>query len=215
MDARAKQRLTGAVILVALFVLLVPELLTGPRDAKAPAQAQEEEGLRRHVIELDQPAGNPPAAPAPAPSVVELPAPASAPQSASASGSAVPGEQATAAPAEEPVPARPATNPVVSGTPPATQAPATQPAPARTQPAAATGGRFAVQLGSFRDRGNADRLVRDMKARGFSAFIAPITSGGRELYRVRVGPSRDRPAAEELAADLRKMGQTGSIVPVP
>ena len=31
MDSRAKQRLTGAVILVALFVLLVPELLTGPR----------------------------------------------------------------------------------------------------------------------------------------------------------------------------------------
>jgi DedD protein len=84
-----------------------------------------------------------------------------------------------------------------------------------TQPAAATGGRFAVQLGSFRDRANADRLVRDMKAKGFSAFIAPITSGGRELYRVRVGPSRDRPAAEALAADLRKIGQTGSIVPVP
>ena len=36
MDSRAKQRLTGAVILVALFVLLVPELLTGPRVADAP-----------------------------------------------------------------------------------------------------------------------------------------------------------------------------------
>ena len=34
MDSRAKQRLTGAVILVALFVLLVPELLTGPRNAR-------------------------------------------------------------------------------------------------------------------------------------------------------------------------------------
>lgn len=196
MDARAKQRLTGAVILVALFVLLVPELLTGPRDAKAPAQAQEEDGLRRHVIELDQPATQ--SAPAPAPSVVELPAPGNAPQAATTSGTAVPGEEATAAPAEEPAPARPAT----------------QPAPPRTQPAAATG-TFVVQLGSFRDRANADRLVRDMKAKGFSAFIAPITSGGRELYRVRVGPSRDRSAAEALAADLRKIGQTGSIVPVP
>ena len=35
MDSRAKQRLTGAVILVALFVLLVPELLTGPRVTDA------------------------------------------------------------------------------------------------------------------------------------------------------------------------------------
>ena len=35
MDSRAKQRITGAVILVAAFVLLVPELLTGPGDRSA------------------------------------------------------------------------------------------------------------------------------------------------------------------------------------
>ena len=38
MDSRAKQRLTGAVILVAVFVLFVPELLTGPRTS-APADS--------------------------------------------------------------------------------------------------------------------------------------------------------------------------------
>ena len=38
MDSRAKQRLTGAVILVALFVLLVPELLRGPRVADVPEE---------------------------------------------------------------------------------------------------------------------------------------------------------------------------------
>ena len=71
-----------------------------------------------------------------------------------------------------------------------------------------------VQLGSFGSRDNADRLVRDMTAKGFTAFVAPITSGGRELYRVRVGPTRDRPAAEALAAQLRRIGQSGSIVPI-
>ena len=50
MDSRAKQRLTGAVILVALFVLLVPELLTGPRGADASGThgedgANPEEGI--------------------------------------------------------------------------------------------------------------------------------------------------------------------------
>ena len=60
MDSRAKQRLTGAVILVALFVLLVPELLTGPRGADAPGSAAEE-GMRRYTIDLN--AANPPAPP--------------------------------------------------------------------------------------------------------------------------------------------------------
>ena len=56
MDSRAKQRLTGAVILVALFVLLVPELLTGPGD-DTPADTPAEEGMRRYTIDLDAPAG--------------------------------------------------------------------------------------------------------------------------------------------------------------
>jgi DedD protein len=75
-------------------------------------------------------------------------------------------------------------------------------------------GSFVVQLGSFAGRDNADRLVRDMTAKGFAAFVAPIKSGGRELYRVRVGPTRDRAQAEALAAQLRRVGQTGSIVPI-
>ena len=61
MDSRAKQRLTGAVILVALFVLLVPELLTGPRGTDAPAGAPTDEGMRRYTIDLD---ASTPAAPA-------------------------------------------------------------------------------------------------------------------------------------------------------
>jgi cell division septation protein DedD len=71
-----------------------------------------------------------------------------------------------------------------------------------------------VQLGSFGSRENAERLVRDMTAKGFATFIAPITSNGRELYRVRVGPTRDRASAEALAAELKRVGQSGSIVPI-
>jgi cell division septation protein DedD len=53
-----------------------------------------------------------------------------------------------------------------------------------------------------------------MTAKGFAAFVAPITSKGRELYRVRVGPTRDRAQAEALAVQLRRIGQVGSIVPI-
>ena len=77
-----------------------------------------------------------------------------------------------------------------------------------------TPGSFAVQLGTFGSRENANRLVRDMTAKGFAAFVAPYSKEGHELYRVRVGPTRDRAGAEALAAQLRRIGQSGSIVPI-
>ena len=55
MESRAKQRLTGAIILVALFVLLVPELLTGPGDSHPAADSPSGEGMRSYTIDLDAP----------------------------------------------------------------------------------------------------------------------------------------------------------------
>ncbi len=217
MDSRAKQRLTGAVILVALFVLLVPELLTGPKSGGTPAETPDEEGMRRYTIDLDAPAGStqPMSAPAAAPAVV-LPPVAQNPMGG-AQERAQPGESAQVETPAPPAPA-PAATPMVATqnvpTNPAPSVAAPAPAPRPTPPAALPKGSFAVQLGSFGSKDNADRLVRDMNAKGFSAFVAPITSGGRELYRVRVGPTRDRASAEALAAQLRRIGQTGSIVPI-
>jgi DedD protein len=221
MDSRAKQRITGAVILVAAFVLLVPPLLNGPgdkaRSENEAATAADEAGLRSYTIDIDAPAGTAPIAQTPQ-TAVELPAPPAA------TPMAVPGEAAMA----EPTPAEPelapaevvapmATPPAPTSTtaqsPPAQSPPAQSPAPAASPPPISTGG-FAVQLGSFSSRDNANRLVRDMTAKGFAAFVAPIKSNGRELYRVRVGPARDRAAAEALATQLRRIGQTGSIVSI-
>ena len=210
MDSRAKQRLTGAVILVALFVLLVPELLTGPRNADAPGTAAEE-GMRRYTIDLN--AANPSAPPteSQAPPAVALPQPAIE------TPLAKPGDAAEPAPAVTAAPSPPATSPPpVTMSPPAvTQAPTPRAEVPKPSPATpAEPGSFVVQLGSFGSRDNADRLVRDMTGKGFAAFVAPIKSGGRELYRVRVGPTRDRAQAEALAAQLRRVGQSGAIVPI-
>jgi DedD protein len=217
MDSRAKQRLTGAVILVALFVLLVPELLTGPREAHAPATADNGEGLREYTIDIDAQERNAQArAASPADNSVTLP-PVAAPTSA-APERAVPGEAAAPEPAPAPAPrpmAPPATPNNVAAAP-APAVPAAEPAP-RTAPATnqhAERGTFVVQLGSFKSKENADGLVRAMTAKGFAAFVAPITSNGHELYRVRVGPTHDRASAEALAAELKRVGQSGSIVPI-
>jgi DedD protein len=263
MDSRAKQRLTGAVILVALFVLLVPELLRGPHGADATGANGEagnaaDDGMRRYTIDLN--ANNPatPAAPQENSSVVSLPQPEAAsprpanplpansgaansgpstpasanPEPSTAGQLAQPGEAAAPAVTTE----KPSVAPTAATTKPAAQTPATtvaatpvKPTPAPVQsptsapraeaqkPAAATtaaSGSFAVQLGSFGVRDNADRLVRDMTAKGFAAFVSPIKSGGREIYRVRVGPTRDRAQAEALATQLRRIGQSGAIVPI-
>ncbi|HEU5137355.1 MAG TPA: SPOR domain-containing protein [Steroidobacteraceae bacterium] len=221
MDLRAKQRLTGAIILVALFVLLVPYILTGPRGADV-AGTPAEEGMRRYTIDLSAANSAAPASEQPATQpAVALPAPAPAPAPAPVSEQpqlAKPGEQAAPA-AVEPPPAVAPPPPATTSAPVAQQVPVEQPAPRveAQKPAAAAPvarGSFAVQLGSFGSRDNADRLVRDMTAKGFAAFVAPIKSGGRELYRVRVGPTRDREQAEALAAQLRRIGQPGAIVPI-
>ena len=51
-----KERLTGAIVLVALIVLLVPELLSGPKPGRAPGAAatgsSEEPPLRSYTINL-------------------------------------------------------------------------------------------------------------------------------------------------------------------
>lgn len=236
MDSRAKQRLTGAIILVALFVLLVPELLTGPKNAAQAPPA--EEGMRSYTIDLDAPAASP--AQPPTESVVALPPVANAPTSPQ-SGLAQPGEAATSDPAEAPTAAQPAPKPAATSPTSGSAQPGSAPAPtasAAPKPASAAtpaetsrvatpparesrpanapaGGRFVVQLGSFGSRENAERLVREMNGKGFATFIAPITTNGRELYRVRVGPTKDRASAEALAAQLKRMGQSGSIVPIP
>lgn len=213
MDSRAKQRLTGAVILVALFVLLVPELLTGPHEDAAPASAPAEDGLRNYTIDLDTPATPMQPMSATPEAAVALPPVVSNPMAESLPGNA--GAAAQSPPeVVTPMSAVAQTDPPVSQpTAPVTTTPTPSPRPTATTSKLERGS-FAVQLGSFGSKDNADRLVRDMTAKGFNAFVAPITSGGRELYRVRVGPARDRAAAEALATELRRVGQTGSIVPI-
>jgi DedD protein len=207
MDSRAKQRLTGAVILVALFVLLVPELLTGPRVADAPEGAPTDEGMRRYTIDLD--ASVPPAQSAASAAQSPVALPPAADERAQPGEAAAPA--ATAAPRVEPQQPPAGTSVPTQGAP--TQSAATS-TPAPALPPSTARGSFAVQLGTFGSRENADRLVRDMTAKGFTAFVAPFTKEGHELYRVRVGPTRDRATAETLAGQLRHIGQSGSIVPI-
>ncbi|MBV9725772.1 MAG: SPOR domain-containing protein [Gammaproteobacteria bacterium] len=204
-----KERLTGAIILVALIVLLVPELLTGPvrsaARAAAVASSTEEPPLRSYTIKLTDEAHNrgasahaAPEQPAPIP-----PAPAaSPPPPAAATAAASPAaEEGTASPAPAPPSA------------PATHTPAAVPAGPASAPGSTDGAAtYMVQLGSFASRANADRLAKHLRAQGFPVSVSQGSPG--RLYRVRVGPAHDRAAAGDLAQQLRAHGHgDGKIVP--
>jgi len=90
---------------------------------------------------------------------------------------------------------------------------ATQPAKAHPAAAASTSeSGWAVQLGVFASRENAERLALEVRVKGFKASVSPVTSGSRKLYRVRVGPTADRAAAQELQGRLKAVGRPGGTV---
>jgi DedD protein len=200
-----KERLTGAIILVALIVLLVPELLTGPIKSapRAVVTSAEEPPLRSYTINLGDDAHTHSEAAQPqsaAPQALTAPANASAPAPGKDTPAAA--TATTAAPAVSAVPA-----------PPPTQAAPAMPSPAAAPVVAGEGSAaLVVQLGSFASRANADRLAHQLKGQGFAASVSQGTTG-RHLYRVRVGPVHDRAAATQLQSKLNAAGHSGSIVP--
>jgi DedD protein len=227
-----KERLTGAIILVALMVLLVPELLTGPlrstpRAAVLPAVVGEAP-LRSYTIELADEARTHNTAPQasgprqPAPLAPTAQAENAAQEVAAGSGTGDPGNDvATTA-------ATPAVAPPPS--PGSTSAGAATPAPNRqaripTRGARAnsltSGGRgndagasgaWVVQVGSFSSRANAEHLARQLRAQGFEVSVSQ-SSSGRHLFRVRVGAAHDRAGALALAQKLRGLGHSGTVLP--
>jgi cell division septation protein DedD len=63
-----------------------------------------------------------------------------------------------------------------------------------------------VQLASFTDRANAQRLVERLRLQHLPATIAPLRLRGRMWWRVWVGP-QSRAAAGRLAQRLRPIAR--------
>ena len=61
---------------------------------------------------------------------------------------------------------------------------------------------YAVQVGAFRDRSNAERLAKDMRRRFGDASIEGYRSNGQTFYRVRVRVHSTLTEANKLALQL-------------
>ena len=237
MERKLKERITGAVILVGLGIVVIPSILDG--DVRDVSRTE-------HL-----------AIPAPATTTVIIPtddrgrAPVTAESAARTTPAAAPRDiSAASTPATETRPsavsaeARPVMRqtdvsaaerapPEDDGALAATTEPATRvaevvpedpepepvvrtappPAPRTVQPDPTAG--WAVQVGSFASQANADRLANTLTALDYKAFVSRKRLEGRVLYRVRVGPKATRDEALELASRLRRDRQAVAVVPHP
>jgi DedD protein len=234
MDRRLKERLVGATILVALIVLIVPELLSGPKPAPLPPAAAALPKPTRNVrVDLA--------------TSKAVPEPQGAePGSAASSAASAPPSQSTAASegARSAAEGAPPSDALPESTPAATtptvttlraqdsaqasletqsSSPISSPGAVKSEaprePSSVPQGRhvWAVQLGSFASKLNADKLaqgvVHQLQAHGGpSVYVISSGAGPSLRYRVRMGPLADRSAAERAVAKLKAQGHAATIV---
>ncbi len=200
MDRALKERIIGAAVLVVFVVLVVPVFLDGPPESgeivseRVPLPGQAVEGETRTVV-LDRDRDEPVP-------VAAVEAESRRPQQAQTTAAIEPEPK----PEPEPAP-EPESEPEPAPTEPATR----QATPAADSPT----GMWAVQLGSFGNQENAERLAADLRKQGFAAFLSQLSTGSGELHRVRIGPQKDRESAEAMAQRLAKAGHEGQVVPHP
>jgi DedD protein len=191
MERALKERIIGAVVLVVFVVLVVPIFLDGPpEDGEVVTERvllPGQDSQKTQTVVLDRDRTEPvPATPTPAP-------------------------QETGGDVEEPVAEQRQAAPVQQEEPrPALQKPAAQ------EPAASsTTGMWAVQLGSFSNKDNAEKLAAELRKQGYAAFLSQLQTDNGLMHRVRIGPQKDRAGAEAMAARLARVGHEGKAVPHP
>lgn len=212
LDKAYKQRMVGALVLIAIAVIFLPMLFSRQDEARhvqvdAPAAPQapvapqvkvepvavpEQQPLPQEPVPTDEELAQPsqPTVSQQPPSMPIAPAPAPAKPAATAPA---------AKPAPAPAPAKPA---------PAAPAPA---APAAEQGRVDANGlsvTWAVQVASLSNRANADNLQKTLRTQGYNAYIR--TSDG--VNRVFVGPLIERAEADRLRDQLDKQQKLKGIV---
>lgn len=220
MEEGAKRRLVGAAVMVLLVVVFVPMLLE--EDAQGPVPEGElsiperpdfDQGYDTTVADgpdTDETDLSKPVTPDRQPLPQELPPPVffDAP-------AAVPSEEES----------EQAYEPVYELEPPPSEAPSPppepQPAPAvKSPPPAASGplpiapgvSAWVIQVASLQDVRRAKSLERDLREKGFPAFIERAEVKQKLWHRIRVGPEADRKRAESIAASIKaQMGLTAQI----
>lgn len=84
---------------------------------------------------------------------------------------------------------------------------------ARDIPRGESGGFTSIQVGSFKNSRNAEKLSQKLSSQGFESFVEIPANSGDKLYRVKVGRLQSAQSAEALASRLRVKGYKTKICP--
>lgn len=219
MDRPLKERIVGAVVLVVVAVLVVPVFLDGPSsDTEVVTETvllpgQEGQARKQQTIVLNRDRSEP--VPAPNASRDETGSDArDEPEPDARQDTATVLPPADTAPAAERQAA-----PAVQEPEPAPSVPVAAPTGGNAEPAGpgdvSATGMWAVQLGSFSNPQNAERLAAELRSKGYAAFLSQLKSSSGPLHRVRIGPQKDRESAEAVAKRLATDGHKGQVLPHP
>ncbi|MBC3387339.1 SPOR domain-containing protein [Pseudomonas sp. SWRI12] len=213
LDKAYKQRMVGALVLVALAVIFLPMLFSRQDeqrqvtvDAPAAPQAPSMPPVQVEPVVVPEPQALPQE---PVPSDEELAEQPVVPSTPIAPAPATPAPAAPSKPsvAPVPVPATPAVKPAPSQ--PITAAPAK---PDTTQSRVDANGlsvSWSVQLASLTSRESAENLQKTLRSQGYNAYIR--SADGKN--RVFVGPLIERAEADRLRDLLsRQQNLKGFVV---
>jgi DedD protein len=207
MERALKERIIGAVILVVIVVSVVPIFLDGPPEEGEVISKRVllpgQDGQESKTVVLNRERTEP--IPVANESQAET-RPVDNEEVAAPTEAAPLVVEQPSAPVKPPP--QPETKPETEKSPPAS-------ASVPTQSAASTTGMWAVQLGSFSSKENAEKLATDLRKQGYAAFLSQLQTNSGQLHRVRIGPQKDRESAEAMAARLLKVGHKGQVLPHP
>lgn len=195
-----KQRLIGASVLIALAVIFVPMFLDGAGHRERVAQEmhippEPKFKFEEKIPPLPDIGSERLRAPEDDPFFGFRPDPESAPVSK-------PSSVDTTSPAQA----------VTQEKPPIAKRETTAPASKQQPESRAVTKGWVVQVGSFRQEGNAIALRDRLKTAGFSAFEERVKGSAAPIYRVKVGPEQNRERANALKAKLLAKQKLKGIV---
>lgn len=203
---RARRRLVGAVVLVAVVVALVPMILpeskpqqdSQPIDIRIPSQ--DATGYAPKILPAP---GTEPTAPAPKPAATVPPAALNAAPASKSAAQPIP-TLASAKPVEvKPEPAKPEA--VQAEVKPAPLVKAI-PEPAKTaKPTDSAKQTYFVQYGAFSEMKNAKQRQADLKARGVNTFTEIVKTTAGDKIRVRSGPYTARDQADKVREKVKPL----------
>lgn len=211
---KLRQRLIGALVLMALLAIIVPFFLgdqpgTSAEDIVSIPPAPEQ--IPGADLPIDEGTPEAPVDEVTADTVIDAatpPATTPVPDSA-AMATPVPATTPAQPPVSKPTPG--ISSPAPTATAPA-RAPAASSSGATRNPVKAPANAWVVQLGSFSSEQNAWALRDKLRNKGYHAFVERVSEGSKMVIRVRIGPELQRAKAEAVQQKLEKEMKIKGIV---